>query len=320
MPSSSALTSKIMSDSRQRKRNAFLNDMTFHSEKQNNFTEDSHTFSVYNRLVSEREQAKEQEKQRIKTQREQMMQSMIAERRGGNSNEDTNRSMSKAELIAPNKNSSVVEEESLVLDGDEGSPDLGAFFEDEKPPEPLVASDGKIIFSHNSKFIKYWNNTVILLAMYNSVTIPMAIFYGDQGPSFIQSETIAICDALVDFIFLIDIIITFRTTYLNTDLGCEETNTHKIAITYLRGSFTVDLASSVPFANLVPAGAENLKSILNLLGLLKLLRIQRLSAAVTSSNLPQGTKVQLKILMMAFELLVVMHVLGTIWFFLVSQS
>ena len=57
-----------------------------------------------------------------------------------------------------------------------------------------------------------------------------------------------------------------------------------------------------------------------MLGLLKLLRIQRLSAAVTSSNLAQGIKVYLKILMMAFQLLVVMHVLATIWFSLVIQS
>lgn len=88
----------------------------------------------------------------------------------------------------------------------------------------------------------------------------------------------------------------------------------------MSGSFAIDLASSVPFAALVPAGYEQFASVLNLLGLLKLLRIQRLSIAVSSSNLPQVTKVQLKILMMAFELLVVMHVLGTIWFSLVFNS
>ena len=124
-------------------------------------------------------------------------------------------------------------------------------------------------------------------------------------------------DAFVDLIFLIDVILTFRTTYLDTRDGKEETDTHKIAATYLRGSFTIDFASSVPFSSFVPAGQKTLGSILNMLGLLKLLRIQRLSAAVTSSNLPQGTKVYLKILMMAFELLVVMHVLATVWFALV---
>ena len=55
-------------------------------------------------------------------------------------------------------------------------------------------------------------------------------------------------------------------------------------------------------------------------GLLKLLRIKRLSEAVSSSNLAQGIKVYLKILMMAFQLLVVMHVLATIWFSLVIMS
>ena len=192
--------------------------------------------------------------------------------------------MSEAELLK-SKGVQVIEE-SFADSHNNSKTDIDSYFDDEKPPEPLIASDKKLIFSHNSKFIKYWNNTVILLAMYNSVTIPMAIFYADQGPSFIQSETIAICDALVDFIFLIDIIITFRTTYLNTDLGCEETNTHKIAKSYLHGSFLIDFASSVPFASLVPPGLEQFKSVLNLLGLLKLLRIQRLSAAVSSSNLP----------------------------------
>lgn len=124
-------------------------------------------------------------------------------------------------------------------------------------------------------------------------------------------------DAFVDLIFLVDIIITFRTTYLDTDRGREETDTHKIAKAYFNNGFLVDFASSVPFASFIPDSAGQLKSLVNLLGLLKLLRIQRLSAAVTSSNLAQGTKVYLKIVMMAFQLLVVMHVLATIWFFLV---
>ena len=55
-------------------------------------------------------------------------------------------------------------------------------------------------------------------------------------------------------------------------------------------------------------------------GLLKLLRIKRLSEAVTSSNLPKGTKVQLKILMIGAYLLIVMHVLACVWFAIVINS
>ena len=246
--------------------------------------------------------------------REDMMKTMILSKQAAASGD---KSMSERALVA-SKKTEHLEEESFA-DGDDETPIEDQDW-DEKPAEPIKASDGKIIFSHNSKFIKYWSNTVILLAIYNSVTIPMAIFFAEEGPTFIGSETIALCDAIIDFIFLIDIIITFRTTYLNTELGCEETDTKKIFRRYVGGSFAIDLASSVPFASLVPESAGQLRQILNLLGLLKLLRIQRLSAAVGSSNLPQGTKVQLKILMMAFELLVVMHVLGTIWFSLVFKS
>ena len=121
--------------------------------------------------------------------------------------------------------------------------------------------------------------------MYNSVTIPMAIFYDTHGPSVIHGEYIALLDAFVDLIFLIDVIITFRTTYLDTKIGQEEKDVHKIAITYLKGSFFIDFVSSVPLEAFVPPSQGSVRSFLTLFGLLKLLRIQRLSIAVTSSNL-----------------------------------
>ena len=71
----------------------------------------------------------------------------------------------------------------------------------------------------------------------------------------------------------------------------------------------------MPFEVFVPV--PNVQSFLKLFGLLKLFRVKRLSNAVSRSNLPKGTKVQLKILMMAFNLFIVMHVLACIWFALV---
>ena len=156
--------------------------------------------------------------------------------------------------------------------------------------------------------------------MYNSVTIPMAIFYSENGPTMLEGEPIALLDSFVDLIFLIDVIITFRTTYLDTAIGEEVTETHKIAITYLKGSFAIDFISSVPLEAFVPASQTSVRSFLTLFGLLKLLRIKRLSEAVTSSNLPKGTKVQLKILMIGAYLLIVMHVLACVWFAIVINS
>ena len=105
---------------------------------------------------------------------------------------------------------------SIEEDEETRGPNLSEFFEKEQKEAPLRASDGKILFRYSSDFIKYWQNLVIIFAMYNSVTIPIAIFYDSHGPSIISGNIVALIDALVDFIFLIDIILTFRTTYLDT--------------------------------------------------------------------------------------------------------
>ena len=57
------------------------------------------------------------------------------------------------------------------------------FFEPEVKVEPLKASDGKFIFLRTSVFMKYWQYFVIVLAIYNSITIPISIFYDIHGHS-----------------------------------------------------------------------------------------------------------------------------------------
>ena len=89
--------------------------------------------------------------------------------------------MSEAQLLEDkNGNSSQKEEETSIEENEElRGPNLTAFFVAEQKEAPLKASDNKILFRYSSEFIKYWQIMVIILAMYNSVTIPIAIFYDD---------------------------------------------------------------------------------------------------------------------------------------------
>jgi hypothetical protein len=50
----------------------------------------------------------------------------------------------------------------------------------------------------------------------------------------------------VDVTFIVDILINFRTTYVN---GCDEIVSHpyRIAMHYLRGWFLIDLIAAIPF-------------------------------------------------------------------------
>ena len=80
--------------------------------------------------------------------------------------------------------------------------------------------------------------------------IPLQLFF-IPNPSFIDNDAVRLSDAIVDLLFLIDIIFQFRTTYLDTKVGKEVRDTTEIALRYLKGRFLLDFISSVPFNALV---------------------------------------------------------------------
>jgi hypothetical protein len=118
------------------------------------------------------------------------------------------------------------------------------------------------------EFRKYWELLIICLALYNALVIPIQIFF-QPNPIWVSTDAIRCTDALVDLLFLIDIIFEFRTTYLEPKLGVEIREPGLIAKRYLRGTFFLDFVSSVPFNALF----ESNTVFLDLLGLLKLLRV-----------------------------------------------
>ena len=127
---------------------------------------------------------------------------------------------------------------------------------------------------------------IIVLALYNSVLIPLQIFYKEKGASVFQGEVIRLIDASVDLIFLLDIVIKFRTTYLDSKLSIEVKDPHAIGKRYLRSTFFIDFISSVPFASFAGDSKGAFVDLLDALGLLKLLRLGRLYTTVQRANMP----------------------------------
>ena len=95
-----------------------------------------------------------------------------------------------------------------------------------------------------------------------------------------------IIDSCVNLLFLIDIIITFRSSYLDPNDWVEITEPIRIAKNYtskLIGGFVIDFISSVPLKDIaVPAITESLfvASALDLFGLLKIFRIFKLGSFI----------------------------------------
>mmetsp|Transcript_15567 Transcript_15567/g.2593 ORF Transcript_15567/g.2593 Transcript_15567/m.2593 type:complete len:81 (+) Transcript_15567:320-562(+) len=77
------------------------------------------------------------------------------------------------------------------------------------------------------------------------------------------------------------------------DTGDEIMDSKVIAIAYLKGKFTIDLLSTIPFDTFADLASLDIK-ILQLFGLLKLIRILRLSKIITFMRIKKDFKLYLK--------------------------
>jgi hypothetical protein len=121
---------------------------------------------------------------------------------------------------------------------------------------------------------------IMFLATWNSFSIPIEIAF---EPEIANSPYYIIFNSLIDFVFFLDIIVTFRTTYIRPSTGDEISEPKAIAIQYLKGRFWLDLLSTIPL-DLMHDGNKNLGWI-SLFGLLKTTRVLRLKRITMFINI-----------------------------------
>ena len=86
---------------------------------------------------------------------------------------------------------------------------------------------GVCIISPHSIFKMWWDLTILVIVIYQAITIPIKIGFEDKMPSQQQ----IIFDLALDGLFLIDIIINFMSAY-EDDMGELVTNRKTIAKQY----------------------------------------------------------------------------------------
>ncbi len=152
---------------------------------------------------------------------------------------------------------------------------------------------GCLIFSHNSKFRMRWDLIVILLALYNCVSIPFEVAFATK---LTNHWIMTILNYCVDVIFFLDVILNFRTTFINPKTGTEVIKAKKITVNYvIKGRFFVDLLASIPFEVIIKWFITVNSDQLQLLGLLKLVRLLRLGRIITYMKFKSSLKVGFKI-------------------------
>ena len=122
------------------------------------------------------------------------------------------------------------------------------------------------LISVKSKFRLRWDTVIMFLVVFTSFQVPF-----DTAFAAFRVDAIT---TVVDVMFVGDLLLNMRTTYLNFD-HVEVTDDREILLRYLWGFFVVDLLSTLPFDSIF-SGTTSSLGLLNALKMIRLLRLGRL--------------------------------------------
>ncbi|XP_043987482.1 potassium voltage-gated channel subfamily H member 7-like [Gambusia affinis] len=175
----------------------------------------------------------------------------------------------------------------------------------------------KFTILHYSPFKAVWDWLILLLVIYTAILTPYAAAFllNDQEEQMRREcgyscSPLNVVDLIVDIMFIIDILINFRTTYVNHN---EEVVSHpaKIAIHYFKGWFLIDMVAAIPFDLLIfGSGSDETTTLIGLLKTARLLRLVRVARKLDRYS-EYGAAV-LMLLMCIFALIA--HWLACIWY------
>ncbi|KAM9483015.1 voltage-gated inwardly rectifying potassium channel KCNH7 [Clarias gariepinus] len=175
----------------------------------------------------------------------------------------------------------------------------------------------KFTILHYSPFKAVWDWLILLLVIYTAIFTPYSAAFLLNDPEEKERRVcgyscnpLNVVDLIVDIMFIVDILINFRTTYVNAN---DEVVSHpgKIAVHYFKGWFLIDMVAAIPFDLLIfGSGSEETTTLIGLLKTARLLRLVRVARKLDRYS-EYGAAV-LMLLMCIFALIA--HWLACIWY------
>ncbi|XP_071519496.1 voltage-gated delayed rectifier potassium channel KCNH8 isoform X3 [Panulirus ornatus] len=176
-------------------------------------------------------------------------------------------------------------------------------------PEYKTASiqKSRFILTHYGMLKTCWDLVILLATFYVAVTVPYnAAFLVNRNQ---QDKPTIVPDVVVEALFFLDIILNFRTTFVNKK-GEVVLSPVRIATHYFKGWFLLDLVAAMPFDLLRAADFYSSATNIHLLKLTRLLRLARLLQKM--DRYYQYSALILTFLMLSFTL--VAHWLACVWY------
>ncbi|XP_061552285.1 potassium voltage-gated channel subfamily H member 7-like [Phycodurus eques] len=175
----------------------------------------------------------------------------------------------------------------------------------------------KCTILHYSPFKAVWDWLILLLVIYTAIFTPYSAAFLlndieelERRQCGYSCSPLNVVDLMVDIMFIVDILINFRTTYVNNN---EEVVSHagKIAVHYFKGWFLIDMVAAIPFDLLIfGSGSDETTTLIGLLKTARLLRLVRVARKLDRYS-EYGAAV-LMLLMCIFALIA--HWLACIWY------
>lgn len=103
----------------------------------------------------------------------------------------------------------------------------------------------KLICSPFSAWRQLWDVLATIALIITCIQTPLELAFFTH--SALRPNELIITQRVIDWIFAIDIIISFNTSYFNTEKNSFTTDRKKIAIRYLKTWFFIDLVAVIDF-------------------------------------------------------------------------
>ncbi|XP_008111622.2 potassium voltage-gated channel subfamily H member 4 isoform X1 [Anolis carolinensis] len=183
-------------------------------------------------------------------------------------------------------------------------------------PEYKVASiqKSRFILLHYSVFKALWDWLILLATFYVAVTVPYNVCFTDTEDSLATARSTIVSDIAVEMLFIVDIILNFRTTYVSQS-GQVIYEPRSICLHYVATWFFVDLIAALPF-DLLYVFNVPVTYLVHLLKTVRLLRLLRLLQKLDRYS--QYSAMVLTLLMSMFALLA--HWMACIWYVIGRQE
>ena len=197
------------------------------------------------------------------------------------------------------------EKEAEEIEYDDNGNPIKVVIDDEelqqrKLEKAIIEDNYKYVIGAKSIKRFAWDIFIIIFASINAISLPLDIAFENEIKQLDIYGPLKVLDNFTMYVFIVDMILGFFTSYINVQSGEEVFGYSFIARNYvLNGTFILDLLSTfqldVVYAYFFGNSNGSLIQILKLFGFLKIQRLRRISKLIGQMNQTQETKALFKV-------------------------